>query len=33
MVGNNKVFYISIPQATNATNIRMSITGNYFDTT
>lgn len=32
MIGNNKVFYISIPATTNASNVRMSITGNYFDT-
>lgn len=33
MIGTNKVFYISIPATTNASNIRMSITGSYFDTT
>ena len=31
LVGQN--FYISIPATTNATNIKMRITGNYFDTT
>ncbi len=33
MVGKNKIFYISIPATTNASNIKMSIAGNYYDTT
>ena len=33
MVGTNKIFYISIPVATNASKVRMTITGSYFDTT
>ena len=33
MVGTNKIFYISIPVTTNATKIKMSIAGSYFDTT